>query len=242
MHLPELGAEGPATITAVAASPPIEPDDGTGRRLVTSVFRHAASNVVDVSTTGSDESIGATANHPFWSEDRQAFIPAGDLQPGERLLRADGHIDQVTSIIPRAGPEPVFNLEIDGQHVYFVGCNGLLVHNSYSDVIKMKSVRRKGRLGETLAGIPDSPKEAIDSITGTASRRFPDRDTATRVIEVKNRTSIRLTNQLRDYMEYAAREGKMFVLRTRKGAIIDPAIQEYADALGIVLRIVDGLK
>ena len=43
-------------------------------------------------------------------------------------------------------------------------------------------------------------------------------------------------------MQYAAREGKTFVLRTRKGAIIDPAIQEYADALGIVIRIIDGLK
>ncbi|MBI3862421.1 MAG: hypothetical protein HY290_11050, partial [Planctomycetia bacterium] len=131
LDLPELGAEGPAEIVAVRSCPEIEPDDCTGRRLVTSVFRHAAANVVDVSTEATDSSIGATANHPFWSEDRQAFIPAGELRSGERLRRADGRIDKVTAIVPRAGPEPVFNLEVDGEHVYFVGTDGLLVHNSY---------------------------------------------------------------------------------------------------------------
>ena len=78
--------------------------------------------------------IGATGNHPFWSEDRQAFVPAGDLQPGERLKTADQTRLQVTRMTPRTGlPVPVFNLEIDAQHVYNVGPDGVLVHNTYLD-------------------------------------------------------------------------------------------------------------
>jgi hypothetical protein len=131
LNLPELGADGPAQITADRHCPASEPDDGAGRRLVTSVFRHAAANVVELFTSDSHDPIGVTENHPFWSEDRQEFIPAGELRPGERLRKADGSFAQVTDIVPRQGPPvPVFNFEVDGQHVYFVGVDGLLVHNT----------------------------------------------------------------------------------------------------------------
>lgn len=116
--------------------PPLEPDDGTGRRLVTSVFRHAAADVVDLETTGSNQPIGTTANHPFWSETRQMFVRAGQLEPGEHLRSARGTLLQVTRITPRRGPPvPVFNFEVDGQHVYSVGADGLLVHNNCSIIL-----------------------------------------------------------------------------------------------------------
>jgi len=131
LNMPELGAAGPAEIVTVRPCPAFEPDDGTGRRLITSVFRHAAANVIDLSTAGSNESIGVTTNHPFWSEDRRAFIPAGALQQGENLRRADGTLTQVARITPRTGPPvPVFNFEVDGQHVYSVSADGLIVHNT----------------------------------------------------------------------------------------------------------------
>jgi len=145
MNLPELGADGPATITSIRPCPPIEPDDGTGRRLVTSVFRHSAANVVDLQTSGSESSIGVTTNHPFWSEDRQEFIPAGDLRPGENLRRADSTLVQVTGITPRHGPPvPVFNFEVDGEHVYSVGADGLLVHNTCKLNISNTVISRPG--------------------------------------------------------------------------------------------------
>jgi hypothetical protein len=133
LHLAELGAEGPASITSIQPCPPIESDDHTGRRLVTSVFRHEAANVIDVAIGNLDQSIGVTANHPFWSEDRQSFVSAGNLRPGENLRKVDGTLIQVTRITPRRGPPvPVFNFEVDGQHVYSVGSDGLLVHNDCS--------------------------------------------------------------------------------------------------------------
>ena len=39
------------------------------------------------------------------------------------------------SIAPRAGPETVYNFEVANEHVYYVGEDGLLVHNAYASRI-----------------------------------------------------------------------------------------------------------
>lgn len=128
-----MGAQGPATIIAIEPCPRIEPA-APGKRLVTGTFRHAAANVIDLTIEGESQPIGVTDTHPFWSEDRQNFIPAGQLHAGEHLRRADGTLTQVTRITPRRGPPvSVFNLEIDAEHVYHVGTSGVLVHNDCLD-------------------------------------------------------------------------------------------------------------
>jgi hypothetical protein len=80
---------------------------GTGR-IVTGTFRHDASDVVDVLING-QPSIGCTAGHRFWSEDRHAFVPANQLRPGEQLRAADGRLTTVESMTARPGQAPVFN-------------------------------------------------------------------------------------------------------------------------------------
>lgn len=144
LSLPEMGAEGPAEIIAIAPCPQIESANEPGRRLVTSVFRHTSNEVVDLEIQGRDTPIGTTSNHPFWSVDREGFVPAGDLRIGERLKRADELYTQVTHVSPRRGPPTsVYNLEVDGQHVYHVGLDGLLVHNTCTTVIgRMDDLKR----------------------------------------------------------------------------------------------------
>ncbi|NQV23133.1 MAG: hypothetical protein HQ518_02100, partial [Rhodopirellula sp.] len=83
--LSEIELLGQVTVTGIKECPPLEPDDGTGRRLVTAVFRHVADNVIDVSIDGESDPIGCTSNHPFWSHDRQDFVEAGTLKIGERV-------------------------------------------------------------------------------------------------------------------------------------------------------------
>jgi len=41
----------------------------------------------------------------------------------------------VLGIQPQQAPQTVYNLEVQGQHVFRVTSNGLLVHNSYADDI-----------------------------------------------------------------------------------------------------------
>jgi len=80
-------------------------------------------------TIGTDK-IGCTANHPFWSEDRQEFVEAGHLQVGERVRTRLDEVAAVVSIKPRPPTAWVYNLEVQGEHVYEVGPNGTLVHNA----------------------------------------------------------------------------------------------------------------
>lgn len=131
VELPEMGVEGPATIVSIEPCPAIEPDDGTGRRLVTSTFKHTVNQVINLQIEGQNQPIGTTPNHPFWSEDRQAFVRADSLHVGERLGQADGRITKVGNVTTgRTLPTQVYNLEIAGHHVYHVSNDGVLVHNS----------------------------------------------------------------------------------------------------------------
>lgn len=136
LHLPEMGLDGPALVESINSCPPIEPADGprhseSPRMLVTGTIRHLASNILEVAITGLDGPLGVTDTHPLWSETRQDFVVAGQLQVGEHLRSETGVISQVTSITPHRGaPESTYNLEIDGEHVYEVGTSGILSHNS----------------------------------------------------------------------------------------------------------------
>jgi hypothetical protein len=97
--------------------------------VVTGTFAHEAGEVLDVRVEGLAEPIGVTARHPFWSEDRKAFVPAADLRPGERLQTPEGD-RRVLAVEPRGGRERVYNIEVDADHVYHVSRHGILVHNA----------------------------------------------------------------------------------------------------------------
>jgi hypothetical protein len=130
LTLHELAAVGPAKVVEVSPCPELEPGAG---RLVTGTFSHHSGEVLDIAVAGLTEPIGCTGAHPFWSEDRQDFIPARDLVLGETLRTESGTLRQITRITPRRGPPvPVFNLEVDAEHVYYVSVDGVLVHNAYA--------------------------------------------------------------------------------------------------------------
>lgn len=127
LTLTEIEAADEAEVRAIEPCPPLE--DGPGH-FVTGTFKHTATNVVDLFIEGIDKPIGTTSNHPFWSEDRQEFVSAIYLRHDERLRQANGAIARVLAQQRLADKEVVYNLEIAGQHVYCVGSDGLLVHNS----------------------------------------------------------------------------------------------------------------
>ena len=146
MDLPELGLTDLAWVTDIADCPEIESRDSgrsAGGSVVTATFHHSSGDVIDlvVEDEGvsqpspfrphpSKETIGTTSNHPFWSVDRQEYVQAGQLEPGERVLTFSGDTKRIASKLARPGPQPVYNLEVHAEHVYFVGEDGLLVHNN----------------------------------------------------------------------------------------------------------------
>lgn len=161
LDLAELGADGLAEVRSITPSPPIRPGDGA---VVTGRFRHHSGAVLDLTVTDEHEPIGTTDAHPFWSEDRHDFVPAGDLRIGEQLRTASGSVAQITSITRRGPPEPVYNLEVHGEHVYHVGSSGVLVHNT-----KLRKVVIGG------GRHPSFPKHADDVLTlNTDIKALPD--------------------------------------------------------------------
>ncbi len=137
MELHEMGLNGPAEVVGIDACPQIEADDGTGRNVVTGTMAHAGANILYLDITGLDEPLGVTDTHPIWSETRQDFVVAGQLEVGEQFRTLTGESATLTKIHPHRGPpELVFNLEVDAEHVYAVAGNGLLVHNDcYDDAL-----------------------------------------------------------------------------------------------------------
>ncbi len=126
--MPECGIDGHAKLLYIGACPPIEHDPTGRRRVITGTFHHHAADILDLRLANLTEPIGTTPAHPFWNEDRQDFITAGNLHAGE-TLRIFGSTTHVISITPRASPEAVYNLEVHLDHVYHVTGDGVLVHN-----------------------------------------------------------------------------------------------------------------
>lgn len=59
---------------------------------------------------------------------RKAWISFIDLEIGETLKTLDG--TTVVQLIDKwPGCEPIYNIEVDGDHVYWVGESGVLVRN-----------------------------------------------------------------------------------------------------------------
>ena len=85
--------------------------------------------VAEVQPSDAPALIQTTGAHPFWSETRQAWVPARELRAGEALRTQSGAAATVASLARQPGSQPVFNLEVETEHVYFVGEAGVLVHN-----------------------------------------------------------------------------------------------------------------
>jgi RHS repeat-associated protein len=111
----------------------------------------------------------------------------------------------------------------------------------------MEAISKLGREGELLAGIVKNT-EKIASLTGTATKRFPDvLDKTNKIIgEVKNVKKLGLTKQLQDYLAHAAENGYTFRLYIRENTVLTKSLQDALDAARLegmdvqILRILPG--
>jgi hypothetical protein len=126
LDLRDQGIFGEALVTAIAPCPPLPTEPC---QLVTGTFRHNRAVTLDLEVEGEPKPLGVTPEHLIWSVDRAEWVPALQLRPGERL-RGRERIATVVGLTWREHEEPVFNIEVDGDHVYRVGEQGLLVHNA----------------------------------------------------------------------------------------------------------------
>ncbi len=119
------GGARPARVTDIQPAPAPRPA-ATRAATVTATLTLQRNDLVQVRTTS--DLLTVTTDHPLWSADRQDWVDAGDLSPGERLRTLDGTAT-VVRIDPTPGLLTVHNLEVAGDHVFYVGHEGLLAHN-----------------------------------------------------------------------------------------------------------------
>ena len=109
-------------------------------KRVVRTFQNETAKLVTVKA--GDEVIETTPEHPFYVPDCDetrgnstglgfGWIKAKDLRPGDTLVLLDGSTATVDSVTFTTLDRPiaVYNFEVEDFHTYYVGKNGLLVHN-----------------------------------------------------------------------------------------------------------------
>lgn len=147
LALPEMGIAGTAQVVAIHPCPAVE-EPAPGAQVITGTFVTERAEVVDVWCEGEPRPIGATASHPFYSEDRSQWVPAGQLRPGERVRTLEGSV-RIERVAPRAAPTTVYNIEVHRSHTYYASDARILVHNPCS-VNQVNQVIRRGNAPRTM--------------------------------------------------------------------------------------------
>jgi hypothetical protein len=161
--VPECGISGQAEVLSIQACPPIKPGKG---HVVTGTFKHTINRVLDVYLEGQNQPLGVTPNHPCWSEDRQQFVRADELRVGERL-RGQSGTPRVLRVAEGRAPQQVYNLEVQGTHVYRVTQAGLLVHNANPGIGYIYEITYVNKAGETRVYVGSNIGDVYERLWGT---------------------------------------------------------------------------
>jgi len=180
LDLQEMGLPGSlrAVVTANEPCPPVA--SGPGRVVLTTV-NHLNANVLELTLVdgrGRQERLRPTGSHKFFSEDRQEFVAAEELRQREHLRGAGGRLTLLRA--ERAtGVHRVYNMTVEGEHVYRVSLLGALVHNNcpQSPTIGPKIQSQMGRRGWTAQQIDEAVQggmqiPAINRATGNPAIRY----------------------------------------------------------------------
>jgi len=108
------------------------------------------------------EELTTTPEHPFYVP-QKGWTEAAQLRAGDILVLQSGEYVVVELIQHEILEEPivVYNFEVEGFHTYYVGRNGVLVHNSCSKKLtspnQMQKLVERGLAPRTVVRI-DNPK------------------------------------------------------------------------------------
>ncbi|HEY3718478.1 MAG TPA: polymorphic toxin-type HINT domain-containing protein [Jatrophihabitantaceae bacterium] len=132
-------------------------DLATGKRSlrkVTGLFKKVAAAMMTIIVAGS--AVVVTTEHPFYTPDR-GWVESSELKVGDKLTERDGHAAVIQKITYSNKPTVVYNFSVEGDHNYYVGESGLLVHNCNVNVPDEHVVVRGGTTelpppGEVFSG------------------------------------------------------------------------------------------
>jgi hypothetical protein len=106
-----------------------DPETGeTHAKPVVDTYVHEDVETWQVET--SSGTVTSTAEHPFWVDGR-GWTPVRELEPGDKLVDAEGVRVELISVASTGETATVYNLNVEDLHSYHVqaGINFVLVHN-----------------------------------------------------------------------------------------------------------------
>ena len=115
-------------------------DETTGEiavKKVTQTYDNETDELVHIHVNG--ETISATPSHPFYVY-KFGWTLAGSLKAGDVLVLSNGELVTVEWVQHEIleSPVKVYNFEVEDYHTYFVGENGVLVHNMCEPVLPLE--------------------------------------------------------------------------------------------------------
>lgn len=129
LDLEEMGVSPqPAVVLGIEPCSPIETKPG---RVVLTTVNHLNVFLFDLTLrdgTAQPELVQVNGWHELYSEDRRAWLSVCELRDGERLRGRDGVLT-VASLVRQPGTQRVYNMTVEGEHVYYVSAAGVLAHN-----------------------------------------------------------------------------------------------------------------
>jgi hypothetical protein len=127
-------------------------NDKTGEvewKPVVELFRNKDKEVLNIGFAGPFgklETLGVTAEHPFWVEGK-GWTNAGDLAIDDEISTLENGAVKVASIASDAEKHTTYNFEVEDFHTYFVGESALWVHNVCWNPLPAHKLWGKGKLG-----------------------------------------------------------------------------------------------
>ncbi len=119
-------------------------------------------------TLSSGKKIEATAEHPFYIKGK-GWNPAASLKVGQVLVLHNGTTVVVEEVDSRVRQVRVFNFSVANAHSYFVGGDGVLVHNAQNGPsAKGRAMQRAHKLKKQLSKnkLPTTTSAAVNRKTG----------------------------------------------------------------------------
>ncbi|TGK12921.1 hypothetical protein EHO62_19030 [Leptospira kmetyi] len=143
-------------------------DEESGERsykTVTELFVHDINQLFDVEVN-ENETFHTTWNHPFWVVNEQAWVQVKDLKVGDIVQLKDGSEVPISKISSYSvSMTKVYNLEIEENHTYYVGKDGVLVHN-YDYAATQKLATENGYVNGTKTYVDENGHTVISKTMG----------------------------------------------------------------------------
>ena len=206
------------------------------------VYKKATKEFVHLNT--GNGIINTTPGHLFFTNIGW-WVAAENLKAGDKVVTASGETKEIVSVESNVTAEPVsiYNLNVEDFHTYFVGSQGLLVHNDCSEFVT-QIINKIRKIGDDILDIMESAgghtlqkhvsqtneelirraiQEEVDAATS-----FTNKSTAIQAVQHNLRTNCK---EIAQWLESGAEARKIFDVESAysigKGVLQDKSTVIY---------------